>query len=158
MNGKQAFTIFHEHLYQSLINILTDLTDIQLAYSAPQIDTRSICDVAIHSYRPVLAVVYVLSDANWPPRPDLPMTKDQLFHLLDTMHEHIMAAIFDMTEDELERDISLPWKLQQSGIEALVECCAHGLLHIGTIQGIRASGGFPTPVEEPMPRRGSEQN
>lgn len=43
---KTILSYLHSQLYDSLISILTDLTDQQLEYKAPQIDTRSIRDVA----------------------------------------------------------------------------------------------------------------
>jgi hypothetical protein len=153
MDAKNSVSYSHLQLYRSLIDILSDLTDQQLAYSTPQIDTRPIRDIAIHAYRPVLAIVCVLAGEDWPARPQSPTTKAELFTLLQAMHTHIHACIICISPTQLEQGISLPWKQQQNGLEALIDSFMHGMLHIGAIQGIRACGGFPTPPEEPKPAR-----
>jgi hypothetical protein len=158
VEAKHIFFSLHASLYQALIDILADLTDTQLEYCAHQIDARSIRDVALHAYRPLLAVACVLTGDGWPDRPELPTTKDDLLQLLYTMKGHIDACISRITPELLEQSISLPWKQQQQGLDALIEGCTHGFFHVGTIQGIRAFGGFSTPEEDPKPPRGSKQN
>jgi hypothetical protein len=154
MEAKTILSYLHSQLYDSLIAILTDLTDQQLEYHAPQIDTRSIRDVAIHAYRPVFAIACVLAREKWPVRPQLPVTKNELFNLLQTMHTQTDAYLIRIPLDTLDEAIPLPWNQNQSGLEALVGSFMHGIQHIGAIQGIRAFGGFPTPPEDPKPARG----
>ena len=154
LGAKTILSYLHSDLYHSLITILTDLTDQQLEYQAPQIDTRSIRDVAIHAYRPVFAIACVLAEEGWPARPQLPVTKYELFDLFKTTHTHIDECIIRIPLDKLDETISLPWNQQQSGLEALIGSFMHGMQHIGAIQGIRAFGGFPTPPEDPKPDRG----
>lgn len=141
-------------MYDSLIAILTDLTNQQLEYQAPQIDTRSIRDVAIHAYRPVFAIVCVLGGEKWPARPQLPVTKNELFDLIQAMHTQIDECIIHIPLDKLDETISLPWNQNKSGLEALAGSFMHGMQHVGAIQGIRAFAGFPTPPEDPKPDRG----
>ncbi len=154
MEAQTTLAIFHAHLYQDLVNMLADLTEGQLEYSAPQIDSRCIRDVAIHAYRPLLAVACVLTGEEWPARPQIPATKDELFQLLHTMRLSIDERIASLTPAMLERTINLPWHQQQNGLESIIESLAHGSLHTGALQGIRAIGGFPTPAEDPKPPRG----
>jgi hypothetical protein len=154
LEAKTILSYLHSDLYHSLITILTDLTDQQLEYKAPQIDTRSIRDVAIHAYRPVLATACVLAGEEWPARPQLPVTKNELFDLFQSMRTHIDECIIHIPFDKLDEIIPLPWNQQQSGLEALVGSFMHGIQHIGAIQGIRAFGEFPTPPEDPKPARG----
>jgi hypothetical protein len=149
METRTYLQSFHTYLYTNLIAILTDLTDEQIAYSAPQIDTRNIRDVAIHAYRPVLAVACLIAGREWPNRPQLPENVEDLLILLQAMHTQITNLLtVDITSKMLERTISLPWNKEQDAAAALIESIGHGLLHIGNIQGIRAIGGFPTPAEE----------
>jgi hypothetical protein len=154
METKTILSYLHSQLYDDLIAILTDLTDQQLEYKAPQIDTRSIRDVAIHAYRPVFAIACVLAGEEWPVRPQLPVTKYELFDLFQTMRTHIDECIIRIPFDKLDEIISLPWNQQQSRLEALAGSFMHGMQHIGAVQGIRAFGGFSTPPEDPKPARG----
>lgn len=155
MDAQTSLSLFHERLYQDLINILADLTDIQLEYAAPQIDNRCMRDVAIHAYRPVLAVACVLADDEWPVRPILPTATDELLQLLHCMRLSIDDRLARLAAPALEQTISLPWQQQQRGLDAMIDCLTHGLLHVGAIQGIRAFGGFPTPAENSVPPGGN---
>ena len=143
MEVKPILSYLHSQLYEGLIVILTDLTDQQLEYQAPDIDTRSIRDVAMHAYRPVLAIACVLAGEEWPVRPHVPDSKDELFALLQTMHTHIDECLMRIPIGKLEETISLPWDQSKSGLEALAGSFMHGMQHVGAIQGIRACGGFP---------------
>ena len=154
METKTILSYLHSQLYDSLITILTDLMDQQLEYNASQIDTRSISDVALHAYRPVFAIACVLAGEEWPVRPQLPVAKNELFDLFQTMRTHIDECIIHIPFAKLDEIISLPWNQQQSGLEAFVGSFMHGMQHIGAIQGIRAFGEFPMPPEDPKPARG----
>lgn len=153
MNMKAQLVSLHSYLYQNLVNVLIDLTDEQLAYSAPLIDQRPLREVALHAYRPLLAVACVACGEEWPPRTPLPATKDAFLDLLQTMQTQIDALISHLPSDAAERTISLPWDAQQNMVDALNQSMGHGLLHVGCIYGIRAFGGFPLPPEEPKPPR-----
>ncbi len=88
------------------------------------------------------------------PRAPLPTTKEALLDLLQTMQTQIDGLIDRLPSDTLKRTISLPWDAQQNTVDALNQTIGHGLLHVGSIYGIRAFGGFPLPTEEPKPPRG----
>jgi hypothetical protein len=60
------------------------------------------------------------------------------------MHISLLASC---DEKQLAATISLSWNEQSIALAALIESFAHGFLHIGTLQGIRAIGGFPTSIE-----------
>jgi hypothetical protein len=156
MDIQSQLASFHSFLYQNLVQVLIDLSDEQLAYSAPLIDERPLREVALHAYRPVLAVVCVAAGENWPPRVPIPTTKEGFLDLLQTMHTQIAALINQLPNDAVEQTISLPWDEQQNMVDAFNQNIGHGMLHVGTIYGIRASGGFPLPAEGPMPPRGKE--
>ena len=85
----------------------------------------------------------------------LPTTKDELLQLLQPMRFSIDECFSRLASPTFEQPISLPWNEQQSGLDAFIDCLAHGLLHVGALQGIRAVGGFPTPAEAPKPPRGN---
>ncbi|QBD79427.1 DinB family protein [Ktedonosporobacter rubrisoli] len=154
MDIKTQLTSFHAYLYHHLVNVLIDLTDEQLAYTAPLIDERPLREVALHAYRPLLAVACVACGQEWPPRVSVPTTKEAFLDLLQTMRTHIDALIDRLPSDALELTISLPWQAQQNMIDAFNQNIGHGMFHIGSISGIRASGGFPLPAEESKPQRG----
>lgn len=82
MNMKAQLVSLHSYLYQNLVNVLIDLTDEQLAYSAPLIDQRHLREVALHAYRPLLAVACVACGEEWPHRAPLPATKEAFLDLL----------------------------------------------------------------------------
>src|SRR6266852_2068587 len=136
MDMKAQLVSLHSYLYQNLVHVLIDLSDEQLAYRAPLIDQRPLREVALHAYRP------------------LPTTKEALLDLLQTMQTQIDGLIDRLPSDTLKRTISLPWDAQQNTVDALNQTIGHGLLHVGSIYGIRAFGGFPLPTEEPKPLRG----
>ncbi len=153
MDTKTQLASLHSYLNQHLVNVLIDLSDEQLAYRAPFIDQRSLREVALHAYRPVLAVACVACSEAWPPRTPLPTTKEALLDLLQTMQAQIAERIDGLSSDALERTLHLPWNTQQNTVDALNQSIGHGLLHIGSIYGIRAFGGFPLPTEDPKPPR-----
>jgi len=154
MDMKAQLVSLHSYLYQNLVHVLIDLSDEQLAYRAPLIDQRPLREVALHAYRPLLAVACVACGEEWPPRAPLPTTKEALLDLLQTMQTQIDGLIDRLPSDTLKRTISLPWDAQQNTVDALNQTIGHGLLHVGSIYGIRAFGGFPLPTEEPKPPRG----
>lgn len=154
MDMKAQLVSLHSYLYQNLVNVLIDLSDEQLAYTAPLIDQRPLREVALHAYRPLLVVACVACAQEWPPRVSIPATKEAFLDLLQSMQMQIDALIDHLPSDAWERAISLPWNAQQNIIEALNQSIGHGLLHVGSIYGIRAWGGFPLPPEDPKPPRG----
>lgn len=154
MDIKTQLASFHAYLYHHLVNVLTDLSDEQLAYAAPLIDERPLREVALHAYRPLLAVACVACGEEWPPRVSVPTTKEGFLDLLQTMRTRIDALIERLPSDAVERTISLPWQAQQNMIDAFNQNIGHGMFHIGSIAGIRAWGGFPLPAEESKPQRG----
>jgi hypothetical protein len=138
----------NDQLYRALFTVLTPITDEQMLYTAPALDRRPIRDVAIHAYRPVLAVACMVSGQPWPTRPLVPRTVDELLTLLESMHIHIEVLFEQLHDEALVQSISLPWVEQISGLEALLDSLGHGLQHVGALQGLRALGGFPVPPED----------
>lgn len=138
----------NDQLYRALFSVLTPISDEQILYTAPTIDRRCIRDVAIHAYRPVLAVACVATNQPWPSRPQVPRGVDELLTLLESMHIQIEDLFEELHDDLLVRPITLPWAEQINCLEALLESLAHGLQHVGALQGMRALGGFPTAPEE----------
>jgi hypothetical protein len=135
---------------------LADLTDEQIAFIAPAIDHRSIRDVAVHAYRTVLVVAATVAGQPYPPRDPLPETAAGLADLLTSMQRRIAAWRAATTGEMLAAPLRMPWGYARpTGMAALINTYAHGLVHTGTILGIRAAGGFPTPPEEPKPNRGA---
>ena len=148
IHAKAVLLTLNEQLYRALFAVLTPFSDTQILYVALSIDRRTLRDVAIHAYRPVLAVACVASDHPWPPRPQTPRSVDELLTLLESMHIQIEDLFAQLHDEMLVRRISLPWVEGINCLEALLESLAHGLQHVGTLQGIRALGGFPVPLED----------
>ena len=138
----------NDQLYRALFAVLTPISDEQILYIAPTIDRRCIRDVAIHAYRPILAVACVATNQLWPSRPQVPRSADELLTLLESMHIQIEDLFEDLHDDLLVRPITLPWIEQINCLEALLESLGHGLQHVGALQGMRAMGGFPIMLEE----------
>jgi len=137
----------NQELKAALNSALIDISNEQIQYSASPLDARSIRDVVIHAYRPVLAVVCTAAGEEWPPRPALPETVEQLLALLETMYQSVDDLLAGLDHAKLAKILSLPWSQQMSGLEAINNCLAHGLVHAGVLQGIRACGGFPVHAE-----------
>src|SRR6266852_5320429 len=127
MDMKAQLVSLHSYLYQNLVHVLIDLSDEQLAYRAPLIDQRPLREVALHAYRPLLAVACVACGEEWPPRVSVPTTKEEFLGLLQTMRTRIDALIERLPSDALERTISLPWQVQQNMIDAFNQNIGHGM-------------------------------
>jgi hypothetical protein len=155
MDEHQILATLDRALTAALAAALADLTDEQTAFVAPAIDHRSIRDVAIHAYRPVLVVTATIAGQPYPPRDPLPETAAGLAALLASMAGRIATWRAATTAAMLAAPLHVPWWEQPTGTAAVLNSYAHGLLHTGTILGIRAVGGFPTPPEEPKPDRGA---
>jgi hypothetical protein len=156
MDARSMLEALDRELMDALAFALADLTDEQVASIAPAIDLRSIRDVAIHSYRTVLVVAATVAGQPYPPRDPLPETAAGLSALLASMQRRIAAWRAATTPEMLAAPLQMPWGYARpTGAEALVNTYAHGLVHTGTILGIRAAGGFATPPEEPKPNRGA---
>ena len=149
MPASTALRTMNDHFHASLMRVLSDMTDDQMLWCAVAVDARSIRDVAIHAYRALLAATTVVAEVAWPSKPVLPPTVPDLLSLLDAMHAQIDELLMHVPDDAWETTVTLPWAQQIGSLEALTGCLAHGFVHVGAIQGIRAIGGFPTPPEDP---------
>jgi hypothetical protein len=156
MDNRSLLEALDRELMDALSFGLADLTDEQVAFVAPAIDLRSVRDVAIHGYRTVLVLAATVAGQPYPPRDPLPETAAGLAALLALMHRRIAEWRQLTTSEMLAAPLRMPWGFERpTGAAALVNAYAHGLVHAGTILGIRAAGGFPTPPEEPKPDRGA---
>lgn len=127
---------------------LDGLIDEQIRFAAPALDSRGIDQVAVHAYRPVLAVACVVAGEDWPERDPDPPDLPGLMRLLEAMYARVDALLTQLPSESLARTISLRWASEIGALEALVNVLAHGFVHVGAIRGIRAIGGFPPPAEE----------
>ncbi len=146
-NDHSVLIIANHQLLAALEEALADLCDKHIHYHAPLLDERSIRDVAIHAYRPVLAAVAVVADQPWPPRPLLPTSLRDLQTLLRSMHIQIDAWLTQLPHHLLVQPVTLRWGAYATGAEAITGSLTHGFVHTGAIRGIRAIGGFPCPPE-----------
>lgn len=127
--------------------MIEGLSDEQIGYSAPAIDGRSIAGIAIHAYSGVFMLAHVAAGKARPTIPTEPTTTADLLALLDRMYDEADQALARLPQGALEQTYTMPWGQQMTGIESFTAALAHSLVHIGSIQGIRAIGGFPTPPE-----------
>lgn len=142
-----ALTAANDQLLAALEDALVDLGTEQIDYAAPVLDERTIRDVAIHAYRPVLAVVTVVAGQPWPPKPVLPRSATELHTLLRTMHAQIAGWLEALPAAVLLAPVTVRWGSYPTGTDAIVGSLMHGGVHAGVIRGIRAVGGFPCPPE-----------
>jgi len=142
-----ALMLTNHELRRALHAALAGVTDAHMHYRTPVLDERSLCEVAIHAYRPVLAVVAVVVGQPWPPRPALPQTVPELATLLDAMHGRIDQWLAAVPDEVLAQPVTVRWGSYATGIHAIAGSLAHGLVHTGVIRGIRALGGFPCPPD-----------
>lgn len=147
MSEKSILLSMNLALTQELSYVTSDLTDSQVAFSAPAIDARSILDVAIHVHRPVLAATAIVTGREWPARPPWPGDHAALQRLLNHMSEQITEWLLGVDDAVLTMPVELRWGKFETGSEALVNSLVHGFVHVGAIRGIRAIGGFPVPPE-----------
>lgn len=145
MADKETLLLMNTALTRELQIAIGDLTDAQVNFAAPAIDTRSILDVAIHVHRPVLAATAIVTGREWPARPPWPKGSKELTLLLNEMSEQIQGWL-DVADDLVfTQPVTLRWGTFNTGTEAIINSLVHGFIHIGAIRGIRAIGGFPTP-------------
>ncbi len=147
MAEKSILRSMNKALKMELQKVIHDLTDTEIGYSAPSIDERSICDVAIHAHRPLLAVASVITGREWPARPPRPKDCVALGVLLGEMAEQIDEWLVESDDRVLSKPVTLRWGDFPTGTEAMINSLTHGFVHVGAIRGIRALGGFPTPPE-----------
>ena len=146
MTEKRILLLLNHNLTEELYNVVHDLSDTELLYVAPTIDERSICDVAIHVHRPVLAATAVVTGRAWPPRPSWPTDGAALQALLTAMADEINRWLSNVDEEMLSLPVTLRWGYFATGSEAILNSLVHGFVHVGVIRGIRAIGGFPLPA------------
>lgn len=144
---KRVLLLLNNNLAEELRNVVHALSDAELLFAAPVIDERCIRDVAIHVHRPVLAATAIVTGRAWPPRPSVPTDNAALQALLNEMADEINQWLSDVDEEMLAKPVTLRWGDFATGSEAILNSLAHGFVHVGAIQGIRAIGGFPLPAE-----------
>ncbi len=147
MDAQIALRAVNQKLGDSLGEVLAGLDDVQIQYGAPAIDARSIAQVAIHIYDGVLGFTSAVAGVAWPAEPAAPGTATELRALLDALRVQVDALLAGLPEGALEREVTLPWGETLRGLEAIAGSLAHGFVHVGSIGGMRAIGGFPTPPE-----------
>jgi hypothetical protein len=138
---------FNDRLKISLYRVIEDLTNDQLEYIASAIDERSIAEVAIHANESLLGFTLCAAGHGWPEAQNIPITVAGLLLRFNETHELIDQTLANLTEGTLEETFTLPWGQEVAAFEAIADGLAHGLIHVGAIEGIRAIGGFPTPPE-----------
>ena len=147
MTGKSILIAMNSSLAKELGDVIYDLTDTQINFSAPTIDARSIRDVAIHAHRPVLAATAIITGRQWPACPPWPKTSEALKQLLNEMSQQVNDWIIDADDIVFMKPVELRWGQFKTGDDAMLNSLVHGFIHTGAIRGIRAIGGFPTTPE-----------
>lgn len=142
---------FNDRLKMSLDRVIEDLTNDQLEYIAPTIDERPIAEVAVHAYESLHGFTLCAAGQSWPEPQNIPITVAGLLLRFNEVHELVDQTLASLPEGSLEQTFTLPWGLEIAAFEAIADGLAHGLIHVGTIEGIRAIGGFPTPPEAYSP-------
>lgn len=123
------------------------ISDEQIHYCAPAIDGRPITGVAVHAYCGTLMFANAVAGKGRSEMPAVPATTADSLALLNSTHEQLDAILAHLPDGALEQKYKMPWGQELTGADAFAGALAHGLVHAGHIQGIRAIGGFPTPPE-----------
>lgn len=137
----------NNHVGNFLRRVVEGLSNEQIHYSAPAIDERPITELAVHAYCGTLRFANAVAGKGRSEMPPVPATTADLLTLLVSTHEQLDAILADLPDGALEKMYKMPWGQELSGANAFAGALAHGLVHAGHIQGIRAIGGFPTPPE-----------
>lgn len=137
----------NNHVGNFLRRVVEGLSDEQIHYSAPAIDERPITNLAVHAYSGTLRLANFVAGKGRSEMPTVPATTADLLALLASTHDQLDAILADLPDGALEKMYKMPWGQELSGSDAFAGALAHGLVHAGHIQGIRAIGGFPTPPE-----------
>ena len=137
-----------------LHHTLGDLSPEQLHYRTPLIDDRPIAEVAMHATIILLGNALVAAGRHWsledypldgwPPGLAQPDSAAALVTMLDALLAQVDELVSRLSDDDLDKDVTFPWGQQQAA-DALSAGLVHALTHAGSIQGIRALGGFPVP-------------
>ncbi|MDQ6661569.1 MAG: DinB family protein [Chloroflexota bacterium] len=130
-----------------LHRMVEGLSDEQVRYSAPNIDRRPIAGVVVHAYRGAFMLASVFAGQGRSALPTEPTTAAEVLSFVDRTHAHVDQILAHLPDGALDKLYKMPWGQELNGLEALTGALAHGILHAGNIQGIRAIGGFPTPPE-----------
>ncbi|HEU0001432.1 MAG TPA: DinB family protein [Ktedonobacteraceae bacterium] len=147
MTAITALRAINDRLNASLRQVVEELTDEQLLYRAPAIDERSLEEVAFHAYESLLEFAATVEGKPWPAAPVVPDTAAGIISQLNEMSLMVDEILMALPESALEQEVTLLWGQQIKGLDAIADGLEHGLIHVGTIKGIRAIGGFPTPPE-----------
>lgn len=140
--------VLNDRLLASLHRALVHLTDEQLRYRVPTLDKRTIAAIAMHAYESLYGFVSVVAGKAWPASESVPSTTTELLARVDALHETVDRILLKLPVSTLTHNITMPWGQELVGLDALADSVAHGLVHAGVIEGIRAHGGFPIPPEE----------
>jgi DinB superfamily len=142
-----ALCAMNDRLNAELRHVIEGLTDEQLLYRAPAIDERSLEEVALHAYESLLGFAATVSGRPWPEAAVVPGKAADLITQLNEMYIMIDEIFTALPSNALEQEFTLPRGQKIKGLDAIADGLSHGLVHAGTIMGIRAIGGFPIPPE-----------
>lgn len=144
---KELLHALNSRLAASLEGVLAALGDDEIRYSAPAIDERPIGQIALHAYGGVVAFASTLNGLPWPGPTEPPQTVARLRAELARRRAKVDELIDSLPSDWMEREVTFPWGEKVSGLGAVIGAFSHAFVHVGNVGGIRAIGGFPTPVE-----------
>lgn len=150
MDARVPLRALNRRLGADLARVLLGVDDDRIFYSAPEIDARPIAEVAVHAYNALLGCTSVVAGVGWPSDPQPPASAAELLATLDAMRarvDYLIAGLPDGPGGVLETEVTLPWGQQVGALDAIADGLAHGFGHVGSLGGIRAIGGFPTPPE-----------
>lgn len=67
---------------------------------------------------------------------------------MDDRCGRVDALLAALPNAALAREVTLPWGQRIIGFDAIADGLGPVFVHAGTLGGIRAIGGFPTPPED----------
>jgi hypothetical protein len=143
----QALRAMNDRLNTELRRVVEGLTDEQLLYRAPAIDERSLEEVALHAYESLLGFAATVSNRPWPEATVVPGKAADLITQLNEMYLMVDEILAALPDGALEQEYTLPRGQKIKGLDAIADGLSHGLVHVGNIMGIRATGGFPMSPE-----------
>src|SRR5579871_6646893 len=110
----------NDRIKDYLVRACSDLTDQQVTYEHEAIDERGINGLVVHLYANLESRACIVAG-----RPttdhgsERPTTLAALLAYVDGAHQRTAEAITGITEEHLQRQVTIPPARQMSGIEAM---------------------------------------
>jgi len=140
----------NEDTWNSILDVISDLTAEQLFYKHSNIEQRSIVEIINHAldtqygfYTKHLVLGEEMPSSLYE---DLPKTAEAAQSRIVETYKKILELWEDISQDIFKKEIHTEWGQVLTGELALFQSITHTHYHVSEICFLRGLGGFPTKV------------